>query len=364
MADRPVPPPCPICNSAEGHKIALYSAGQAAQAFAPRRLDPGRHGALSHKLCGLWQNTHCTLWRCDNCDFVYSDPFVSGDEAFYRMAFPEVSYPSRKWEFDRTREALGSMKFVDPMLLEVGAGNGAFLKKLIEDGWPPDHLQACEFSASGRVAIARLSVNCVEADWRSIDRHGAFDVVCMFQVLEHLDDYEGMFAVLNRIVRPGGHLFVATPNGEWIASNEKRKLLLDMPPNHVSRWSPRAFGALADRFGWHLQACELEPASRIPTAMRVLTDRFVRLVNDEAFWACRTTELAMRTGSRNLGRLIKAAAVVASPACLSAAISTALTAATPQNIWAHLKRPRPAAAGATLAPRAIGIMVPREESDA
>jgi len=161
----------------------------------------------------------------------------------------------------------------------------------------------------------------------------------MFQVLEHLDDYDGIFEVLERIVRPGGHLFIATPNGAWIALNEQRHLLLDMPPNHISRWSPTSFAALARRFGWHLEECELEPPSRVGTAIRVLADRFIRLVNDETFWEGRTAELAMRPGSRVLARLIKACAALTSPACLSAAIRAALVPATPQNIWAHLTRP-------------------------
>jgi hypothetical protein len=161
----------------------------------------------------------------------------------------------------------------------------------------------------------------------------------MFQVLEHLNDYEGMFEGLERMLRSGGHLFVATPNGAWISSNEKRNLLLDMPPNHISRWSPRSFTELARRFGWHLDECELEPSSRIQTAVRALTDRFARLVNDESSFACRTAELAIRTGSRRAGRLIKAGAALTSPACMYAALRASLVRATPQNIWAHLRHP-------------------------
>jgi hypothetical protein len=71
----------------------------------------------------------------------------------------------------------------------------------------------------------------------------------------------------------------------------------------------------------------------------VLSDRFIRLVNDESFWEGRAAELAARGGNRNLARVIKAGAALTSSACLSAAISAALEPATPENIWAHLIRP-------------------------
>jgi SAM-dependent methyltransferase len=331
---------CPICRNPAGNQIACYEAEQAAQSFAPRRLEPERHSALSRKLAELWGNAPCILRRCDGCDFIYTDPFVSGDAEFYRLAFPDPSYPRRKWEFDRTRHALRERKFVSSRLLEVGAGNGAFLKQLLTDGWVPANLQAFEFSPTGRAEIEEIPVDCRAADLRSVDHNRTFDVVCMFQVLEHLDDYEGIFEVLERIVRPGGHVFIAIPNGAWISLNEKRRLLLDMPPNHLTRWSLSSVAALARRFGWQLEECELEPPpSHFKASVRVLSDRFIRLVNDESFWEGRAAELAARGGNRNLARVIKAGAALTSSACLSAAISAALEPATPENIWAHLIRP-------------------------
>ena len=322
-----------------GYRVASYRADEAAQAFAPRRLGEDRHAALSRKLSALWDDAPCTLRRCDRCDFIYADPFVSGDAEFYELAYFDASYPDRKWEFDRTRQALREGNLLQPHLLEVGAGNGAFLRQLLEDGCPPANLQASEFSSAGRAAIERLGVECLAADLRSVDLSRTLDVVCMFQVLEHLDDYDGVFGFLERIVRPGGHLFIATPNGAWISSNERRHLLHDMPPNHLTRWSPTSFGALARRFGWHLKKCELEPPSRVRNVARVLTDRYVRLVGEESFWESRGAELAMRTGNHLLARLIKAGSAMTSPACLSAAIRAVLVAATSPNIWVHLQRP-------------------------
>jgi 2-polyprenyl-3-methyl-5-hydroxy-6-metoxy-1,4-benzoquinol methylase len=331
--------PCPICRGVGDYQIASYEAHEAAQAFVPHRLEPDRHNALRRKLSALWRDAPCILRRCDRCDLIYADPFVSGDAEFYRLAFPDTSYPRQKWEYDRTRQALRERSLVRPHLLEVGAGTGAFLRQMLEDGCSPANLQAFEFSLSGRAAIEGLGINCLAADLRTVDLARNFDVVCMFQVLEHLDDYGGLFEALERILRPSGHLFITTPHAAWISLNESRDLLRDMPPNHLSRWSHISFAALAHRFGWRLEECELEPPSRIQTAVRVLTDRYVRLVEDESFWESRVAELAKRTGNNLFVRLMKAGSALTSPACLSAAIRAALIPATPQNIWTHLIPP-------------------------
>ena len=79
MPDAPKISPCPICRRTEGYPVASYEADEAAQAFVPRRLEPDRHTALGRELSALWHEAPCILRRCDSCDFIYADRFVSGD---------------------------------------------------------------------------------------------------------------------------------------------------------------------------------------------------------------------------------------------------------------------------------------------
>jgi hypothetical protein len=59
------------------------------------------------------------------------------------------------------RQALRECGLDQPQLLEVGVGDDAFLRHLIQDGYPSSHLQALEFSPSGRAAIESLGVRCL-----------------------------------------------------------------------------------------------------------------------------------------------------------------------------------------------------------
>jgi len=45
----------------------------------------------------------------------------------------------------------------------------------------------------------------------------SFDVVLFLEVLEHIiDDPKHVFSEINRILKPGGYLFLTTPNMAWI----------------------------------------------------------------------------------------------------------------------------------------------------
>jgi hypothetical protein len=53
-------------------------------------------------------------------------------------------------------------------------------------------------------------------------------------------------------------MFIAVPNAARIEFNELHGALLDMPPNHVGRWNPDCFAAIARRHDWQLADHQLE----------------------------------------------------------------------------------------------------------
>jgi len=48
----------------------------------------------------------------------------------------------------------------------------------------------------------------------------SFDVVCSFEVIEHLDDYQTFLTEIVRVLKPSGHFFVSTPNREVFGGGE------------------------------------------------------------------------------------------------------------------------------------------------
>lgn len=93
-------------------------------------------------------------------------------------------------------------------ILDVGAGRGAMCQTLHRRGYS---VAACDGNAA---AFAYTPVEFREAD---ITRHlpwddEAFDACLAVEVTEHFHDHGTFFAECARVLKPGGKLFVSTPN--------------------------------------------------------------------------------------------------------------------------------------------------------
>ena len=151
-----------------------------------------------------------------------------------------------------------------------------YVKAVAEAGWPRDQLMALEYSSSGMQAIRSANITCHAVDVRSLVVDSRFEVICMFQVLEHLDDLHGLFTRLYQLTLPTSDLFIGIPNNTWQRENEALGIDDDFPPNHISRWSRESFNQLARRYGWFLSGFELEPPNRIWAARYAFQESLLR----------------------------------------------------------------------------------------
>ena len=102
-------------------------------------------------------------------------------------------------------------------VLEIGAGRGGFAAWLGGLPSPPACLVAGDFSVTatrkGRAARAGSNVLFEVADIQALG-HGerAFDTVISCETVEHVPNPRRAVAELARVLRPGGRLFLTTPN--------------------------------------------------------------------------------------------------------------------------------------------------------
>jgi hypothetical protein len=131
----------------------------------------------------------------------------------------------------------------------------------------------------GHRLIDRLSPEC--------GPEGGFDVVCLFQVLEHLADPFGMLETLRGLLSRQGTLIVTVPD----AGGPVRYFsdaLTDQPPHHVTRWHGESMSACARRRGLQLKDLAWEPLPRyvwryyLPVMLErdLLPRRLGRLLNE------------------------------------------------------------------------------------
>jgi SAM-dependent methyltransferase len=76
---------------------------------------------------------------------------------------------------------------------------------------------------------------------------GRWDAVCLFDVLEHVDDEAGALAACRRLLAPGGRLFVTGPAYALLWSRHDELL------GHRRRYTARALRRAAERGGYAVE---------------------------------------------------------------------------------------------------------------
>jgi 2-polyprenyl-3-methyl-5-hydroxy-6-metoxy-1,4-benzoquinol methylase len=93
-------------------------------------------------------------------------------------------------------------------ILDIGGGDGALLTALSEHGFNQLSLHEIPGSSSPKQGSAYDVYR--DTDYRTIP-DGSFDVVTMMDVLEHVPDPDWTISAVQRLLRPGGFLYVHTP---------------------------------------------------------------------------------------------------------------------------------------------------------
>lgn len=156
-----------------------------------------------------------TVKECPVCDFAWQWPPQRDLQASIQHAKTRYTtdqdcsyyHPER-----REKVALEQLAFVESLartprrLLDVGAGDGAFVKVAASRGWSALGLDpAAPEEIVGNPAIRQITLDGLPAG-------ELFDVVTLWDVIEHLDQpFEVLQEAVQR-VRPGGWLVVETGN--------------------------------------------------------------------------------------------------------------------------------------------------------
>ena len=265
----PVEVECPICASSNAELLHEISSEFTSQYYALKEREPERHEQMRAEIERLWGDKTCRIVRCRECAFIYADPFIPGDGPFYSLFYSDPEFPKWKWEYEETvrflHERIEQGDLESPHLLEIGAGTGMFVQRLVGEITPAENIMTIEYSDAGSRQIEEMGIASLQSDVRDLSEEydGRFDVICMYQVLEHMDRLEELFDRLYRLTRPGGYLFVAVPNDRMLTYYEEQDAWLDNAPVHVSRWNREAFERIGERHGWSLESHQVEPDSKL-----------------------------------------------------------------------------------------------------
>jgi 2-polyprenyl-3-methyl-5-hydroxy-6-metoxy-1,4-benzoquinol methylase len=190
--------------------------------------------------------------RCDACDSYVKDPFFDPAELaeIYRhYAIHESHYTPARGEIDSLIAKIRRIERHAPgrgELLEIGCGRGFLLAEAAKRGWRAGGL---EIEGSARQHLLPELARSVafipsEEGFGTIDP-GRYDVICSYQVLEHLRTPAAAFARWTAGLRPGGLLVVDTPNAGSLGARIHRAAWIQQArPEHFVLFTVRALRRL------------------------------------------------------------------------------------------------------------------------
>ncbi|MEY4744999.1 MAG: hypothetical protein RL272_944, partial [Candidatus Parcubacteria bacterium] len=237
--------PCPLCGSTRGAVREIRT-----QESSGSRL--------------------CTAVDCEGCGLTYLSDYPDDRGALYDERYAawgaaegdELAVASSK----RTafaRQLSGLTRHLDAgekRLLDVGTGWGYLLDVAASAGFDVRGLDTSAAAAKktserfpGRVVARSL------ADARYAD--ASFDVVTMTDVIEHVADPAGLIREVARVLRPGGHLFIITPDTDSLSHRLLGARWFQYKYEHVTYWNRKTLERLLAPFGF-------ETVSARPNAKR------------------------------------------------------------------------------------------------
>jgi len=93
-------------------------------------------------------------------------------------------------------------------ILDVGAGHGAFSKRLHDDGFT---VSACDLNHD-YFLFDTIEFRKADITSKLPYEDNSFDVVLIIEVMEHIHDHLTLFRECNRVLKKSGIMFFSTPN--------------------------------------------------------------------------------------------------------------------------------------------------------
>jgi SAM-dependent methyltransferase len=162
-------------------------------------------------------------------------------------------------------------------ILVAGCGNGLEAAHLA-DLLPPARVIGVDLRGAFHPA-ARDRVELRRADVTQLPfENASFDLVFSFHMLEHVLNATKAIAEMSRVVRPGGGIWIGTPNRERLLAyiGSRDASLLEKVKWNLIDWRARLGGRFTNQLGAHAGFARSELAEMLKASFDVVEDETVQ----------------------------------------------------------------------------------------
>lgn len=236
---------CAICGTMD-NATELYAANFDPQSFNPTIFSARR----------LPDRIHYRMVTCNSCGLVRSDPVIDPEVLSTLYAQSSFDYGGEVGALQRTYgrylRRLENHGLRKMSLLEIGCGNGFVLQEALRQGYR--EVRGVEPSVAAREQATPEIKSLIVCD---IMRPGLFeaeqfDVVCLFQVFDHLPHPAELLDSCLTVLKPGGLLLLLNHNVEAVSARLLREKSPIVDLEHTYLYSPKTLEKLVTGRGFEV----------------------------------------------------------------------------------------------------------------
>lgn len=191
------------------------------------------------------------ILRCRRCEVAFTDPLPADLSRHYPSGYRNYgpAAMSALRALYSLRVSNWCKRFAQPgYALEIGCGPGLMLDALRRKGWRVKGIERTPEVA--RQAREALGLDVTSEDLATLSSEPTFDLIFLFQVLEHLPEPAAVVHECSRRLKPGGRLIINVPNlGSWQARFGRNVWWHLDPPRHLFHFTSESLRRLMERGG-------------------------------------------------------------------------------------------------------------------
>jgi len=226
----------------------------------------------------IYKRERFEIIDCSSCGFIHLNPIPREDELkkFYEMQYyqekrdkigvPEKIIREKPWYekvvwkdmLDAFNAKIKGLQGHPKSLLDIGCGNGYFLKYMQENGWEvigiEPSLTACEYARSLNVKVYNMTIEEFKTEFK---KQRFFDAINLSYVLEHSSNPKEVLEICRDILKNNGVMCVAVPNDFNSLQLQVNKLVSKPSwwiaiPDHINYFNFKTLERLLNSVGFEI----------------------------------------------------------------------------------------------------------------
>lgn len=213
-------------NSNENNLLASLSKGF--QQLKPLELKYDQHDIFCSVIAentnyGIVKNSDNIAWlvKINDKNFIrelnpptYEEQYFEGDK---NLAGGYGQYLQQSsWRLEKAKRQIDDIqqitKHYKNSVLDIGSGYGYFRKALDDAGYHHEGIEISSFAASICKKLYNFDTHIGSLSDFKDQLQNKFDIVTLWDVIEHISDYEKFLNDIAFVLKPGGFVVIKTPN--------------------------------------------------------------------------------------------------------------------------------------------------------